>query len=75
MAGSVDRGREAFDRRAWSDAFAHLSAVDDNERLANEDLERLGVAAFLIGRDEASEVAWERAHREWLRDGTLLGGR
>ncbi len=65
------RGREAFDHRAWIDAFTYLSSVDDGERLPAEDLERLGIAAFLIGRDESSDVAWERAYREWLGDGNL----
>ncbi len=55
----VDAGREAFERRAWSDAFEHLAAEGD---LGPEDLERLAIAANLTGRDDACAEAWERAH-------------
>ncbi|HET6835356.1 MAG TPA: LuxR C-terminal-related transcriptional regulator [Acidimicrobiales bacterium] len=63
----------AFDRRAWWHAYASLSATDQETGLAGEDLERLAVAAFLTGRDDASDDAWERAHRDWLRRGDIAG--
>lgn len=53
-------GRLAFERRAWREAFSQLAGVDS---LAQEDVERLAVAAHLVGERRASEVAWERAHR------------
>ena len=56
------RGRESFGRRAWADAFADLSAADRDAPLEPEDLERLATAAYLVGRDEDSVAAWERAH-------------
>jgi hypothetical protein len=28
MAGEIDRGREAFRRQAWADAFSRLSSAD-----------------------------------------------
>ncbi|MGH9024768.1 MAG: LuxR C-terminal-related transcriptional regulator, partial [Acidimicrobiia bacterium] len=34
--------------------------------LGTEDLERLAVAAHLVGRDDESVRAWERAHVEWV---------
>jgi DNA-binding CsgD family transcriptional regulator len=34
-----------------------------------EDLERLALSAYMVGRDGASEQAWIAAHREWMRDG------
>ena len=37
--------------------------------LAAEDLERLAVAAYMVGRDDECEAAWTAAHREWLRRG------
>ena len=61
------RGRECFDRRAWADAFAELSAADAEAPLEPEDLERLATAAYLLGRDEDSVQVWERAHHELLR--------
>jgi DNA-binding CsgD family transcriptional regulator len=56
-----ERGREAFDRRAWGEAYAALAAMDPAE-LGPEDLERLAVAAYLVGEERASVQAWERAH-------------
>ena len=62
-------GRECFDRRAWADAFAELSAADAEAPLEPEDLERVATAAYLLGRDEDSVQVWERAHHELLRRG------
>ena len=50
-ADALDRGREAFGRWAWADAFEELSAADQEAPLAPEDLERLAAAAYLVGRD------------------------
>ena len=69
-AGSLDRGRASFERRAWADAFGQLSAADRVVPLAPEDLERLAVAAHLVGRDPDCDEALARAHQAWLR----LGG-
>jgi hypothetical protein len=63
------RGREAFERRAWSEAYAHLRDADDGSRLDPADLERLAVAAHLVGRDEDADEVWERAHRAWIDAG------
>jgi DNA-binding NarL/FixJ family response regulator len=71
MGGAVDLARTAFERRAWAEAYAHFSAAGRESRLSGEDLERLGVAAFLVGMDSESDEAWERAHREWLSQGNL----
>ena len=59
-----DRGRDAFERGAWGDACAQLFAADAEDPLDLEDLERLAVAAYLVGRDEDSVEAWTRAHHE-----------
>jgi ATP/maltotriose-dependent transcriptional regulator MalT len=66
------RGREAFGRRAWAEALAELSAADRQAPLEPEDLERLAMAAYLAGNDDASVGAWERAHHELLRRGEVL---
>jgi len=34
-----------------------------------EDLERLAVAAYMVGRDDDCAEAWMRAHKAWLRRG------
>jgi DNA-binding NarL/FixJ family response regulator len=64
--GPLDRGRAAFDRRAWGDAFALLAAADRESALAPDDLERLAIAAHLVGRDSQSADAWARAHQAFL---------
>jgi class 3 adenylate cyclase len=43
--GALERGREAFERRAWGPAFDQLRSSDETGSLAPEDLERLGEAA------------------------------
>lgn len=48
-----------------------MSAADADAALAPEDLERLAVAAYLVGEDEASAAAWERAHRRFLERGEV----
>jgi DNA-binding CsgD family transcriptional regulator len=69
VADELDRGRELFGRPTWSDAFAELSAADREAGLQLEDLERLAVAAYLVGADRDSDDAWLRAHHECLRRG------
>jgi hypothetical protein len=64
VAGRLEQGRAAFDRQAWADAYAHLSAADVQDAI---DHERLAIAAHLVGKDAESDAAWERAHREYLR--------
>ena len=59
MTGDVERARAAFDRNDWSQARVLLTAT---EPLDAADLERLAVAAHLVGRDAESMTAWERAH-------------
>ena len=72
MADALDRGREFFGRHAWADAFAELSAADRVAPLELEDLERLAVAAYLVGADGESDDAWLRAHHEYLRRGEVV---
>jgi len=66
---TLDRGREAFDRLHWSDAYAELSAADSESPLAPEDLERMATSAYLTGRDTDSTDLWGRAHQEFLARG------
>lgn len=69
---SLERGRTACARRAWGEAFAHLSALNRAAPLEPDDLERLALAAHLIGRESESTQAWERAHHEHVRRGDPL---
>jgi DNA-binding CsgD family transcriptional regulator/tetratricopeptide (TPR) repeat protein len=66
---ALDRGRASFARRAWGAAFAELTAADQDEPLVPGDLERLSMAASLIGKDEESDDIATRAHHEYVRVG------
>jgi hypothetical protein len=71
VADRQERARRAFARRMWGDAFAGLSALHREVELSGEDLERLAVAAYMVGRDEACEESWLAAHRAWMRRGEV----
>jgi len=71
VADALDRGRESFQGQAWGDAFAQLSAADKESSLEPADLERLAVAAHLIGRHEATTEILARAHQEYMRSGNV----
>jgi ATP/maltotriose-dependent transcriptional regulator MalT len=70
---SLDRARAVFARQAWGDAYAQLSAADREAALPPEDLERLAVAAHLVGRDAESAEGWARAHHAFLGQGAAPG--
>jgi ATP/maltotriose-dependent transcriptional regulator MalT len=68
----ADRGeppRGSSEGRSWGDAFARLSAIRREGRLDAEDLERLAVAAYMVGRDDACEEAWIAAHHARVGSG------
>ena len=69
MSEQRDRGRAAFERKAWGEAYAHLSAADKDTEVPPEDLERLAIAASLLGRDAECADLWARAHHEFVRQG------
>ena len=71
VADREERARRAFARRLWGDAFAGFSALHRERELDGEDLERLAVAAYMVGKDEACEEGWLAAHRAWLRRGEV----
>jgi DNA-binding NarL/FixJ family response regulator len=71
VAGGVDQGREAFELQAWGDACQYLSAADVEQGLGLDDLERLAVAAHLVGRSDDGVEAWTRAHLESVRVGEV----
>jgi DNA-binding CsgD family transcriptional regulator len=65
----AERARGLFARRVWGDAFRELSAAHREGHLGVEDLERLAVAAYMVGRDVDCEDAWIGAHQGWVRRG------
>ena len=66
------RGREAFERREWAAAHDQLSAVE-RSKLSQDDLVRLGMAAYLSGDDDSSVQALQEAYRAALDAGETLG--
>jgi DNA-binding CsgD family transcriptional regulator len=68
---TVTQGRAAFASFAWRDAYERLSAADGEAALAPVDLDRLAVAAYLIGRDADSTRVWERAHHGFVAAGEV----
>jgi DNA-binding CsgD family transcriptional regulator len=69
VTGTLDRGRAAFRREAWTEATTALMAADRAAPLPPGDLERLAEALFLVGRTDDSAAAWTRAHHAWLDGG------
>jgi DNA-binding CsgD family transcriptional regulator/tetratricopeptide (TPR) repeat protein len=63
------RGRAAHRRRAWRDACRLLERADQAQPLAVEDLERLAVSSYLVGRDDDYAGALDRAYRAHLDAG------
>lgn len=65
----LERGREAYRRRGWLDAFTTLAVADEAVPLGAADPELLGTAAYLIGRTHDGVRALERAHHLQLDAG------
>ncbi|MEX0869739.1 MAG: hypothetical protein WD011_08710, partial [Nitriliruptoraceae bacterium] len=64
-------GREAFDHRAWRDAYEQLSIAAERHDLAADDLESLATAAYLTGDNEGAEQGVERLHHVLLDAGRV----
>src|SRR5918998_1955373 len=71
MTAVLDAARVEFESGGWSGAYERLSTADLHEPLAPDDLERLAVAAQLVGEDEISANSWERAHLQLLEGGEI----
>ena len=75
MANAVDdleRGRESYVRRAWTDAYESLLQADRAAPLGAEDLELLATSAYMLGRDDESVRSLERAHHVYADAGQAL---
>ena len=67
-------GARQFERQAWGDAYRGLTAADAADTLELEDLERLALAAYLVGRPDETIRAWERAHHAAVAEGQPARG-
>jgi ATP/maltotriose-dependent transcriptional regulator MalT len=67
----LQEGREAYARRAWTQAYESLAHADGLEPLGGEDLELLATAAYLIGRENDWMAILERACRRYSEAGEM----
>ncbi len=65
MAEPTSGAAAAFARQAWGETCGLLNEVG-LEDLDPGDLDRLAVASYLIGADDAAVAAWEKAHERYL---------
>jgi DNA-binding CsgD family transcriptional regulator len=70
---TLRRGRKSFEQRAWAESYRLLCAADRDAPLDAEDLERLAIAACLVGRDDDCEAFTARAHQTFLDRGDREG--
>jgi hypothetical protein len=70
---TLRRGRESFEQRGWAESYRLLQAADRDVPLEPEDLERLAIAAYLVGQDDDCEVITARAHQSFLDCGDREG--
>ena len=71
-ASALERGRQAYERRAWKDAYELLLRADDAAPLGTADLALLATSAFMLGRDDEYLGLLERAHHAHLNAGEVL---
>ena len=71
MVGGLAPARESYVNRAWKDACEGFLA--ERGELGADDLERLAVSAYLVGRNAESDEAWGRAYRRRLDEGDVGG--
>lgn len=70
-AQALERGRVAFQKHAWRDAFSQLSAADRETELEPEDLVQTAQAALLIGKEAEGCELLTRAHQAFLNNGKV----
>jgi DNA-binding NarL/FixJ family response regulator len=67
---ALTRGREAYARKAWAEAYTELSAAEAASSLAPEDIDRLAASAHLTHVENSLDI-WARAHYEYQRQGQV----
>lgn len=69
----LERGRDAFGRRMWADAFKALTRADETTPLVGDDIRSMAWSAYLIGRHDDFVRAMERDHHAEVEVGNDLG--
>jgi ATP/maltotriose-dependent transcriptional regulator MalT len=72
IMAELARGREAYSRLAWADAYDSLSRTEEAEPLAAEDLELLATSAYMIGRGDEWLGLMERTYHLYSEAGEML---
>ena len=62
MTDALERGRAAYERRAWREAHESLARAGEAMALDADDLELLARAAYMIGLEDQFIRCLERAH-------------
>jgi DNA-binding CsgD family transcriptional regulator len=68
-----DRGRAAYRRRAWLEAFDAFGRADHAGGLAADDLELMAACGYMLDRYDEAWQALDHAHRIRLRGGDPTG--
>ena len=71
QSSALERGRDWFTQRKWSDASSALATADQETPLGAEDLERYATAARLTGDEAKSLELLTRAYHAWLAQGEV----
>ena len=69
MPNHLEHSRACYDRGAWDEAFDALRLADQTASLGCDDLQRLGIAAYLIGSELEFGRYFDRLHRAQLEQG------
>jgi DNA-binding CsgD family transcriptional regulator len=69
---TLEEGRAAFERGAWSESYRLLAVADAQTPLDPADLDRLAMAAYLIGKDVDCVQALTKAHAGFLERGEAV---
>jgi DNA-binding NarL/FixJ family response regulator len=69
----LERGREAYARRAWLEAYEVLATAERQAALDAPDVDLLATCAFMLGRDDESAAWLECGHRRYVEGGDATG--
>ena len=68
-AGSLELGRDAVKRHAWTEALEAFAAADREAGLSPDDLELMGEAAWWAGKPDEATDTLERAFAAYVEAG------
>jgi len=71
-ADELERGREAYARSAWREAYELLGRAERVAPLSGSDLVLLSIAAHMLGRIDEWIPLLERAHHAYAEEGEAL---